>query len=264
MKRLAPFCVVLCALAAGCHSGGAERRTCGGAAAQPAEGPRKPEKYAVLVNGDSEQRHKQNVARAYTTLRALGFDAAHIFVISPPDRHHILPRASLRLAPAPDNFWRVMDDLTGAVAQGDLLVVYGTGHGSTDHGDSLLELRRGELWPADLREEIDQYHGNSVIVMDQCYSGGFVDAFDGTKSRTILISSVDSRHPTDCTQFARTFWEAFLHPELADRNGDGRTSVREAFDAAVKAHEQALAGDPELRSNGAYRCFNGFDDALLN
>jgi len=32
----------------------------------------------------------------------------------------------------------------------------------------------------------------------------------------------------------------------------------------VKAHEQALAGDPELRSNGAYRCFNGFDDTLLN
>jgi hypothetical protein len=264
MKRFAPFCVVLCALLPGCHSERADRRACDAAPAKPAEPPRKPEKYAVLVNGDTELRHKRNIAHAYTTLRALGFEPAHIFVVSPPDRRNTLPPATLHLTPAPDNFWRVMDDLAGIVAEGDLLVVYGTGHGGTDQGDSLLELRKGELWPADLREEIDEYRGNSLIVMDQCYSGGFVDAFNGTRSRAILISSVDRRHPTDCTQFARTFWDSFLQPGLADRNGDGKTSVREAFDAALKAHQEALAGDPELRSNGIFRSFNGFDDALLN
>lgn len=264
MKRWAPICVVLCALLAACHSERADRRACGTVAGQSSASRRQPEKYAVIVNGDTERRHKENVARAYATLRALGFQEAHVFVVSPRDRRNPLPRASLQLTPVPDSFWRVMDDLAGVVAVDDLVVLYATGHGDTDRGDSLLELRHGEVWPADLREEIDEYRGNSVIVMDQCYSGGFVDAFQGTRSRAILISSVDGKHPTDCTQFARTFWDSFLHPELADRKREGKTSVREAFDAALKAHQEALAGDPELYSDGVYRSFNGFDDTLLN
>ena len=264
MKRLTPFLLLFGALLTGCRADRADRQACGPSAAQPAQAARKPEKFAVLINGDSEQRHKQNIARAYSTLSALGFDPAHIFVVSPPDRRNALPQTALRVAPLPDELWRVMDDLTNVVTENDLVVVYGTGHGDTDQGDSLLELRRGELWSADLREEIDQYRGRAVIVMDQCYSGGFVDAFQGTKRRVIVISSVDSRNLTDCTQFAQTFWDSFLHPGNADRNGDGKTSVREAFDAALKAHQRALAGDRELSSDGAYRSFNGFDDALLN
>lgn len=264
MKRLLPCGIVICVLLAGCRSDRTARQACGPASAKPAAQAAQQRKYAVLVNADTERRHKQNIALAYTTLRALGFEPAHIFVVSPPDRRHVLPKETLRLAPVPDNFWRVMDNLAGTVAVGDLVVVYGTGHGDSEQGDSLLELRKGELWPADLREEIDKYRGNTVIVMDQCYSGGFVDAFSGTKSRAIAISSVDGQHLTDCYQFARTFWDAFLHPERADRNRDGKTSVREAFDAALKAHQEALAGDRELSANGAYRAFNGFDDTLLN
>jgi hypothetical protein len=265
MKR--PFAVVVaCSLLLACRGGGpanSAKETCGPAEAEPVA-PRARVKYAVLVNGDSERRHKENIARAYATLGALGFDPARVFVISPPDRSGRLPKQTLRLAPVPDNFWRVMDDLIGVVAPGDLVVLYGTGHGDTDEGESLLELRKGEVWPSDLREEIDRLRGDSVIVMDQCFSGGFSDAFQGTTSRVIAISSVDSRHPTDCYHFAKTFWESFLHPELADSNRDGKTSVREAFDAALKAHTEALAGDEEVSSNGCYRAFNGLTDVLLN
>jgi hypothetical protein len=266
MKRLAPCVIALCALMAGCRAGkpaNSAREASGAAQARPAEPPRVREKYAVLVNGDTERRHKENITRAYTTLRALGFEPAHIFVVSPPDRRGRLVKQTLRLAPVPDNFWRVMDELVETVGKNDLLMVYGTGHGDTDQGDSLLELRNGEVWPADLREEVDQCRGDSVIVMDQCFSGGFADAFQGTKSRVIAISSVDKGHLTDCYAFAKTFWESFLHPERADANHDGRTSVREAFDAALKAHQEALAGDPEVSASGVYRAFNGFDDVLL-
>lgn len=267
MKRLALCAIALCALMMGCRGGkpaNSPKEACGGAQARPAEPTRAREKYAVLVNGDSERRHKDNITRAYTTLTALGFEPAHIFVVSPPDRRGRLVKQTLRLAPVPDNFWRVMDELVDIVAKGDLLIVYGTGHGDTDQGDSLLELRNGEVWPADLREEVDQYRGDSVIVMDQCFSGGFADALQGTKSRAIAISSVDSRHLTDCYAFAKTFWDSFLHPELADENHDGKTSLREAFDAALKAHREALAGDPEVSASGVYRAFNGLDDVLLN
>jgi hypothetical protein len=103
-----------------------------------------------------------------------------------------------------------------------------------------------------------------VVVLDQCFSGGFGDAFDGTTSRVLVVTTVDAEHPTECTYFAGAFWKSFLEPGPADRNRDGKTSVREAFTAAMKAHQEALEGDPELRSTGACRGFNGLEDAFLN
>jgi hypothetical protein len=257
MKRL--LAIALCVFAAGCGSD--RSRTARQACDQ--KPTRTPAKHAVLVNADTERRHRDNIVRAFETLRALGFPQESIHVFSPADRGR-LPKTALRLAPVPDDFWRVMDDLTAVAAPGDLLVIYGTGHGDTDQGDSLLELRRGEIWPADLREEIDHCRANTVVVMDQCYSGGFVDVFQGTMSRVIAISSTAHDHLTDCGEFARTFWDSFLHPERADRNADGKTSVREAYQAAHEAHKKALEGDLEVHSDGACRSFNGFDDALLN
>ncbi len=220
-------------------------------------------RYAVLVNGDSEARHRENIAMAFQTLHTLGFEEQHIYVVSPPD-HRRLPKAAVRLAPVPDNFWQVMDDLADSAVPGDLVLVYGTGHGDTAEGESILELRRGEVWASDLRDEIDHLRADNILIMDQCRSGGFTDAIQGTKGRVIVITTVDKTHDTDCYYFARAFWNAFLHPEQADRNKDGKTSVREAFDVAIQAHHKALADDPELASDGSFRSFNGLEDATLN
>jgi hypothetical protein len=225
---------------------------------------RLPHKYAVLVNSDTAGDHKHNVSCAYRTLRTLGFDTQDIFVLSPRDRHNPVAFATPFYKPFPENFSSVMDRLAGAVSPGDLVVVYGTGHGDTDQGESLLELRRGELWAGDLRDEVDRFRGNTVVVMDQCFSGGFIDGFQGTKSRAIVVTTVDRDHMTYCVSFARAFWDSFLHPEAADRNHDGKTSVREAFEIAAKAHHKELDGDPELRANAACQSFNGFEDAVLN
>ncbi len=94
--------------------------------------------------------------------------------------------------------------------------------------------------------------------------GGFGDAFDGTAAKVLVVTTVDRDHVTYCVPFARAFWDAFLHPERADSNHDGKTSVREAFAVAAAAHHQDLDGDPELRATSACRSFNGFDDAVLN
>ncbi len=247
-------------LLAGCGADPGRRAACG-----PSPHARRPEKYALLVNGDTERRHKENVAAAYATLRALGFPANHILVVSPRDRHARLLPDTLRLAPASDNVFRALQNLAGRVRRGDLLVVYGTGHGDiTDDGEAYLALRRGELWPDELRQRVEPLSSDTVVVMDQCFSGAFADGFRGTPSRTIVISTVDAQHETDCEFFAEAFWDAFLHPEKADRNRDGKTSVHEAFEAGMDAHRKNLADDKELSSNGAYDAFNGFADALLN
>jgi len=95
-----------------------------------------------------------------------------------------------------------------------------------------------------------------IVIMDQCFSGGFVEGFEGTKGKIIVISDVDSTHETYCAYFTQAFWESFLR--------DHKTSVRQAFDAAMKVHQRELARDPDLKTDGAYRFFNGFSDATLN
>jgi hypothetical protein len=218
----------------------------------------------VLVNSDTAGEHKRNVSRAYRTLRILGFATSDIFVLSPRDRRNPVAITTPFYKPFPENFASVMDHLAGTVGAGDLVLVYGTGHGDTDQGESLLELRGGELWAGDLRDEVDRLHGNTVVVMDQCFSGGFIDAFQGTKSKAIVIATVDRDHMTYCAAFARAFWDAFLHPERAGRNHGGKTSIREAFEVAAEANRKQLAGDPELRATARCASFNGFDDAVLN
>ncbi len=259
--------LVLCAIALpGCRSNRADRESCTAKQATQRPVPRRPaEKYAVLVNGDTERRHELNALNAWRTLRAVGFPQDRIFVLTAPDRRVPLPKELIRLRPVQSEFDTVMSKVAGVASAGDIVVIYGTGHGDTsEEGESYLELRTGEVWAFDLRDAVERLRSDTVVVMDQCFSGGFIDAFEDTKSRAIVITTVDREHPTECSYFAEAFWASFIHPERADRNGDGRASVREAFAAALKAHQEALAGDPELRSNGACRSFNGLEDLILN
>ncbi len=263
MLRLA--LVVLCAIALpACRTERADRRACGPAQTTTAAA-RPPRKYAVIVNGDTERRHKHNALNAWQTLTKLGFAPENIFVLTTTDRRVPLPNGLLRFRPVQTEFAAVMGKVAAATAPGDTVVIYGTGHGDTSQeGESYLELRRGEVWAFDLRDEVETVGANTVVVMDQCFSGGFIDAFEDTTRRAIVITTVDRAHPTDCSYFAEAFWASLIHPERADRNGDGKTSVREAFAAALKAHQDALEGDPELRANGECRSFNGLEDLDLN
>ncbi len=248
----------LFAVLTGCGSPAPQTRRA--AAQMPAHQSRK---YALLINGDGEVRHKRNILRAYQTLRKLGFEDANILVLSTED-----PRTrrtcSAGQRPTLKHLEDTMDRLAGVLTSADLLVVYGTGHGDFYEGESTLGLWRDELYASELRDEVEALPARAVIVMDQCYSGGFLDAFKGTNARVISMATVDSRHETDCYYFARAFWDSFLHPEQADANHDGKTSVHEAFETALKMHKRALAGEPGLFTSGAYRAFNGFNDAVLN
>jgi hypothetical protein len=248
--RLAACITALAVVLGGCGSGRSQAQQASTA------GTPHPERYAVLANADNARDHKGNVARAYSALRALGFAEENIFVVSPRDRRNPPAKRTPVCSPVPAHFTEVMDRLAAITHAGDTVVIYGTGHGDYDQRGVFLELRHGRLWPADLRAEVERLPARAIVIMDQCFSGGFVDAFEGTRSKAIVISDVDSTHETYCGYFAETFWNAFLR--------DHGTSVRQAFDAAMKVHQKELAGDPDLKTDGAYRFFNGFTDARLN
>ncbi|HEY1205889.1 MAG: hypothetical protein ABSH46_02145 [Bryobacteraceae bacterium] len=243
-------CVTLTLVLTGCGSGRSQAQEPGAA------GTAHPQRYAVLANADSARDHEGNVACAYRTLRALGFDEENIFVVSPKDRRNPPAKRTPVCSPVPAHFAQVMDRLASLTHAGDTVVIYGTGHGDYDRRGVFLELRHGRLWPADLRAEVERLPANVIVIMDQCFSGGFVEAFEGTRSRAIVISDVDSKHETYCKYFAETFWDAFLK--------DHKTSVRQAYEAAMKIHQKELADDPDLKTDGEYRFFNGFTDVTLN
>jgi len=248
--RLQAAITVLALLLAGC-----------GTARSQAQQPRAaatphPQRYAVLANADNEREHKENIALAYRTLRALGFEEGNIFIVSPKDRRHPTEKRTPVCSPSPAHFAQVMDRLAAITHTGDRVVIYGTGHGDFDDQGVFLVLRHGVLAPEDLRTEVERLPANVIVIMDQCFSGGFVDAFAGTRSKAIVISDVDSKHETYCRYFAEAFWDAFLH--------DHQTSVRQAFDAAMKVHQKELANDTDLKTDGEYKYFNGFTDAKLN
>ena len=248
--RLRACITVLALVLAGCGSGRSQTQQ-----AHPAASPH-PQKYAVLANADSHRDHQGNVARAYRTLRELGFEEQNIFVVSPKDRRNPTAKRTPVCSPVPAHFTQVMDKLAAITHAGDTVVIYGTGHGDYDDQGVFLVLRHGELSPEDLRAEVERLPANVIVIMDQCFSGGFVDAVAGKKSKAIVISDVDSKHETYCRYFAETFWDAFLH--------DHQTSVRQAFDAAMKVHQKELANEPDLKTDGEYMFFNGFSDAKLN
>ncbi len=248
--RLRACITALVLVLAGCGAGRSQVQPAHAAAAPH------PQRYAVLANADNARDHKGNIARAYRTLRALGFEEGNIFVVSPKDRRNPTAKRTPVCSPVPAHFTEVMDRLAAITHAGDTVVIYGTGHGDYDDQGVFLVLRHGELSPEDLRAEVERLPANVIIVMDQCFSGGFVDAFEGTRSKAIVISDVDSKHETYCRYFAETFWDAFQH--------DQKTSVHQAFEAAMKVHKKELANDPELKTDGEYRFFNGFADAKLN
>lgn len=258
--------VGLAAALAGCRPARSAGESSGPDSTQAAAVPaRPPQHWAVIINGDTELRHKQNAILAYRTVRSLGFADDHIFVLTAPDRRLVFPKGLQRFRAGQEELAIVFGKIAEVSQKGDLVLIYGTGHGDlSEEGESYLELRTGELWAFDLRDQIEQIPTDTVVVMDQCFSGGFADAFNGTTARAIVATTVDARHSTECSHFARAFWRCFGKPGGADRNQDGRISVREAYDVALAAHKRALEGDPELAANGIYRTFNGLQDAVLN
>ena len=59
---------------------------------------------------------------------------------------------------------------------------------------------------------------------------------DARNTRAITLTDTDGGNETNCRYFAETFWKAFGNNEF-DNNHDGKVSVREAYDVAIKEHK---------------------------
>ncbi|MDZ4224355.1 MAG: thioredoxin domain-containing protein, partial [bacterium] len=124
------------------------------------------------------------------------------------------------------------------------LVLYTTGHGveegfclESDCKTQDLLARLGRL-PFDKKR---------VVVMDQCYGGGFVQLFSSDPKT--LFTSAGSRGEADiCQQIAPYLWAP--SGEVPDENKDGAISWQERFAYAVE--DRKISSEPQFVVSAGY------------
>ncbi len=180
-------------------------------------------KYALIINGDTEERHLENVDRAVRCLRAED-PRFNISVVS-PDK----PSESV------DYYGNATtDELTKLLAglhsdDDDLLVVYLTGHGGK--GSSLegcADLKDNCYSHKDFRDSLSSLQCRRIVVMDLCNGGGSISLFADPRTSVITLGAKDQT--VSCQEFAPFFWSG----NVPDRNKDGVITIGERYDYAVK------------------------------
>jgi hypothetical protein len=130
----------------------------------------------------------------------------------------------------------------------DILFLYLTSHGSSDHELSVrnLPLELGNLTPEQLREMLKSSGIKyKVVVVSACYAGGFIDPLKD--DRTMVITAADATHESFGCGFGEDFtWfgEAFIENGLAQT-----FSFTAAFDKAREKIRQWEDEQDETPSN---------------
>ena len=208
--------------------------------------------YVIAFAGDAAENVFRNEAEHVERLFAQRFDADGRVVVlannmSAPGAH---PLAS----------WTSLHQSVAAIANTmdpaeDILLVYLTTHGSEDH-ELLVDLEPlplNQIAPLDLADALNTAPGIrwKVVVVNACYSGGFIDALRDD-STLVMTSARADRTSFGCGAESDITWfgRAFLAEAL-----NQTTSLRDAFDLAKESiarwenDEQQEHSEPQIASS---------------
>ena len=214
-------------------------------AALPAQRPGSIDLYAIGVAGDGTENVFRNEVEHVERLFAQRFDADG----------HVVVLANNAQAPAahPLASWTSLHRAVGAIANTmdpaeDILLVYLTTHGSEDH-ELLVDLEPlplNQIAPLDLADALNTAPGIrwKVVVVNACYSGGFIDALRDDSTLVMTSARADRTSfgcgsESDITYFGKAFLAEALNQT---------TSLREAFDLAAKSVNTWEAADQQEHS----------------
>ena len=236
-------------------------------------------KYAVIISGGGDVdnnyvRYWNDCSAMYQTLIANGYHRSNIFVAmsdgTSPDYdlnigfyHYTSSPLDLdgdgnndiQYAANYNNIEYIFLELAHQMTNDDDLFVFVTDHGGKDYNNSYIVLwGGGRLMDYDFAQMISLVHARTInILMEQCYSGGFIDDLSGMSNVVIttaceadsLSYALDDR-PYD--EFVYRWlsgingfvpshtYPYYTDPEIsnnADANNDGYVSMEEAFIYAV-------------------------------
>jgi hypothetical protein len=153
------------------------------------------------------------------------------------------------------NFRRVFAHLAEIMKKDDHLFVYIVGHGGPGRGDYVYDLTDGKLSATEFARMLDALPSrNVVVVANPCHSGALIAKLS-SKGRVICTS-------TKAEEGNAAGWEGYMTGALArregtDTNGDGRVSLKEAYNASIDGTIQwyrkkglSLREHPLLDDNG--------------
>ncbi len=214
------------------------------AALQP-QTPGKIDLYVVAFAGDAQEDVFRNeveyVARLFP--QRFGTTGRTLVLQNNPASIHTRPLATWT------NLHRALDAIAKKIDPAeDILLLYLTSHGSEDHQllVDLDPLPLNQIEPADLADALKTSPRLrwKVVVVNACYSGGFVDALRDD-STMVMASARADRTSFGCGADSDITWfgKAFLAEAL-----NQTTSLREAFDRAKQSIAQWETAEGEEHS----------------
>lgn len=222
-------------------------------------------KYAIILSGGGDMRSNHlrywnDCSFIYKVLvNIYGFLPNNIYVLmsdgTDPGADRYLPNGNYDSSPldldgngtndiqysaTKQNITTVFDILSKKITNEDDLFIFTTDHGGRANNQSYLVLWNGvRLYPTELANEINKIKARNIsIVMEQCYSGGFIPALDAP-NRIIMTAckedEVSWAGPSYYDEFVYHWTSAMAkkYPNNiivnADSNSDGFISMEEAF-----------------------------------
>jgi Peptidase C13 family len=216
-------------------------------------GPRvagKPNLYLVAFAGDGGEDVFRNEAEYAAQLFTTRFGpSAHALILeNHPDTLEKQPLASL------SNLEGALDGLSTAMKPEDILLLYVSSHGSEDH-DLLVDLDPlplDQIGPEDLTNALARHPFKwKVLVVNACYSGGFVPALHGDGTLVLTAARTDRSSfgcgsDSDITYFGKAWLVDALNstndPIAAFKLASGEISQWETQDKLTPSEPQIDVG----------------------
>jgi len=208
--------------------------------------PGKVDLYVVAFAGDAEEDVFRNEAEYVEQLFTKRLDAeGHVLVLE----NNAATVATRPLATLTNLTWALDDIAKKMDPAEDILLVYLTTHGSRDHQllVDLDPLPLDQIAPSDLADALQTKPGIrwKVLVVNACYSGGFVDALRDDSTMVITSARADRTSfgcgaDSDITYFGKAFLAEALNKtaSIPDAFAQAKKSVSEWEDADKEEHSE--------------------------
>ena len=190
----------------------------------------KPDRFAVIIGLNAEDRHRGNISLAYQVLVESGFKSDSIFILDIASTTPIFPKtdttslASVRL---------LMKFLSEFVDEQDEVVVYVTGHGRIIEKEPHLVLNPSEFMASsEFLASLDAIRpGRGLVIFDQCY---WSEEFHPKSCRWATMTVARPGMESTGSMLPRQFWYAIRQ---------GVHDVSEAFNLARFRDDNTRSGE---------------------
>lgn len=185
-------------------------------------------KYALIVNGDQEQRHLDNVDRAQKAL--LSEDPNYHISVASPKKPSKTPSSftytDLKSAQKNRNSLnKLIKGIKSKMDDDDLFVLYVTGHGNKGKkGEGCIDLGNTCYSLETFAKQLNTLkYGKRFLKFDGCHTGSSFSLFADKRSIVDSLGSTDE--VVSCQQSSPYFWS----DKVTDQNSDGIITIQERF-----------------------------------